>query len=136
MGRVLSDVISLLALFGIWLYIKLNVKPFELGFYCDDKSVNMPFKSSTVSNTVLVLYSLVMTGLLIVLTELVRFGYYKKKREAQKTYTMILFGKRKQLIISETIRNVYIYLGNFLYGLVATYLLFQVAKKTLGRLRP
>lgn len=133
--RVLNDIVSLILLFGIWLTVKLVIKPTKFGFYCDDKSINMPFKSSTVSNTVLVLYALVMTGTVLVLTEVVRNFYRKHVRQQQsKTYQLVMFGKRKE--ISEPIRNVYIYLGNFLYGLVATYLIFQVAKKTIGRLRP
>ena len=132
--RVLNDVVSLLLLFGIWLTVKLAIKPTPFGFYCDDKSINMPFKSSTVSNLVLVLYALVMTGTVLVLTELVRYGYRKHKRQPTKTYTIALFDKKKEL--NETLRNVYIYLGSFLYGLIATYLIFQVGKKTVGRLRP
>lgn len=139
--RVVNDLVAFALLFVAWIILKLVIKPTQLGFFCNDFSVNMPFKSSTVSNLALIIGSIIMPILIIILTELLKHAYgcrYKKvsTNGQHQQFALTLPGMKKQFIISPLVRNLYISLGTFVLGVLLTYIFHQLGKKTIGRLRP
>lgn len=71
--RLVID-ISVLVVLVLFSQVALSlVEPHKSGFYCNDFSVNLPFRESTVSNAVLGVISIVIPFVLMVGTELVRW---------------------------------------------------------------
>jgi phosphatidate phosphatase len=141
-SRLTHDIIIMLVLCAFLAYIKLIAKPFQSGFYCNDYSVNMPFKDSTVSNFKLIMLSIPFPLLVIVISELVCSSSHSSSlrhgidsSSSRFNYRVITFSQRT-IEIAEPIGRIYVNFGTYMFGLVSTYLLTHLGKKTIGRLRP
>lgn len=136
--KVGFDFVSTGTMLAFFFLIKYVGKPIKSGFYCNDFSINMPFKSSTVTNLYLILISLVMPFVLIALTELVRYLHARfslKSTHSSYVYKIKLF--RKILIqVPEQIGNFYVNFGSFFFGLAVTVVITDFTKILVGRLRP
>lgn len=138
--QIVFDIIVLAILFTVQQILTSNlISPFqESGFYCNDYSVNYDFKKSTVTNLHLILLSLVFPLIVICLAELIRtivFHRKLKNKNYQSSFKLMI-SKEKSLIIPEQIGNIYVNIGYFLFGLLATNLITNTGKLTIGRLRP
>ena len=136
--KFLCDFLFMTVLGCIFLYMKYFLKPFLNGFYCDDLSINMPFKKSTVTNLMLVIISTGLPLLIFILTELVRtFNMKSKQQRVQLSnkYKLKLFSHRT-FEISEQVGNIVINYTHYLIGLLINSNLTLIGKKTVGRLRP
>lgn len=98
-------------------------KPYRRGFNCDDESIRYPFRESTVSTAVLVTYCLMIPALTIVLTEVVRNRSVRNGRRTHSNSRQLLW-----IIYNE--------LMAFMFGFTAIIFLTNIAKYTIGRLRP
>lgn len=136
--KILFDFCSIVILFSTFQFIKLFIKPFKSSFYCNDYSINMPFKLSTVTNFQLILLSLVLPFVIIISTEIFRTIYARKCFKKKKTIFIykVKFIRQKILQFPEQIGNLYINCGSFFFGLVATAVLTDFGKVIVGRLRP
>ena len=118
--RIIFDILVLITLAILSQVIfKSVVTPFHRGFYCDDYSVNLPYNSSTVKNSVLTVISLVLPFVIVLGTEIVRFVVSKIKsergtsrRDINYYLNLCCFGRRK---IPEQIGNFYIIFGKILF---------------------
>ena len=136
--KILFDCCSVVILFSTFQFIKVFIKPFKSSFYCNDYSINMPFKSSTVTNFQLILLSLVLPFVVIISTEILRTicaNKSMKKKQAIVIYK-VKFIRQRILQFPEQIGNIYINCGSFFFGLVATAVLTDLGKVIVGRLRP
>ncbi|CAF0799989.1 unnamed protein product [Brachionus calyciflorus] len=135
--KILFDTCSVSALFLTFHLIKHFIKPFKSSFYCNDFSVNMPFRPSTVTNFHLILISLVLPFLVIISTEIFKALHIKSQMKKKSTifiYKVNFFSKILQF--PEQIGNLYINCGSFFFGLVATAVITDFGKVIVGRLRP
>ena len=134
--KILFDLCSVVLLFAVAQGIKFIAKPFKSGFYCDDYSVNHPFKSSTVSNVNLVLIAVIFPLTLLTVTEFARLAYARlDSGSSKRSVYKVRFGQSVR-DVPEHLGNIYINCGCFMFGLVATSILTDLGKVVIGRLRP
>ncbi len=150
--KLFSDIISVISLVAIFIIIKLVGKPYKRGIDCNDFSVNMTYKDSTVTNFHLILISTVMPIVFLLITELVRYLLKKfdlmnindKSGDSEESngtnnkrkYVKIRLFNRDLIKIREEFFNVYVNVGSFFFGLAATADITDFGKIIVGRLRP
>ncbi|XP_063830845.1 putative phosphatidate phosphatase [Ostrinia nubilalis] len=99
--------------------------PYNRGFFCDDESLKHPYKESTVTNVMLYIIGLGLPVVTMILTEWIRLRDYKGRPRS-------VLGKELPPWLWEAYRVV----GVFLFGCACQQLTTDVAKYTIGRLRP
>jgi len=109
--------------------------PYKRGFFCNDNSINKPFKDSTVSNVTATLVGLLLPGVSFIIVEL--FAYYlniQKVGHAKAAVGRSMYvGPIKLNFVSLKIFKI---TSVFLYGAAVNVLLTDVGKYGMGRLRP
>ena len=136
--KLVLDTSSVLMLILFFRLIKLFLKPFKSSFNCNDYTVNMPFKPSTVSNHLLIMISLILPLMTIIATEIFKTIYSSKSKHKKKSIIIykVKFLNQKILQFPEQIGNLYISCGSFLFGLLSTAIITDFGKVVVGRLRP
>ncbi|NP_001279364.1 phospholipid phosphatase 1 isoform X2 [Callorhinchus milii] len=99
-----------------------KIKPYQRGFYCDDETIKYPYKNSTVTSTVLYTVGFMLPITAIVLGELasVHWNHLQSNSCIRNPY----------------IASVYKGVGAFVFGAGASQSLTDIAKYSIGRLRP
>jgi hypothetical protein len=136
-ARILVDLVVLTLIFAFFLVLKYLITPFYSGFYCDDFSVNMPYKPSTVNNKVLILLSTLLPFLVILSTELVRTVYMRLKGTSLSLHNKykIRCYTGRLAEFTEQVGNITVNYGIYLFGLLCNLILTLIGKQTIGRLR-
>lgn len=141
--KIFIDIVILATLCGVFLMLKFLIETSIRGFFCDDFSVNMPFKSSTVNNIMLFLISFVFPIVFIVASELGRGFYAVLKRGSVSAASLgnpnkytIQLPNRREVEVKESIGNILINLMYFCLGHLCNSIVTLLGKKTIGRLRP
>lgn len=121
---VFTDIVCLL-LTSIPLFVcELGiVEPVRRGFYCHDDSIKYPLLGQeTVSDTMLISVGILVTAVSIALGEIyrIRFLHQRSKSFVSNPYVAILYKE----------------VGAFLFGCAAGQSLTNIAKLSIGRLRP
>ncbi|CAM4762196.1 unnamed protein product [Rotaria magnacalcarata] len=124
--RVLYNFVDFLAIFATCLIfglIYLLVKPVQRGFFCDDTSIQYPFRNDTIPMWLLGIYGGVGPILIFFCVELwvVRPGCGGNN------------AKQRRIDFFKTIFHT-IFL--FALGIAVCFLITEVGKRTIGRLRP
>ncbi|KAK3580944.1 hypothetical protein CHS0354_006969 [Potamilus streckersoni] len=110
-----------MALVGIPLLIMYKVVvAYKRGFYCDDQSLMHPYKSNTIPTWVAGFVGLVLPSLAIIIVEIGR----EKKNAGSSLFNKTFFAIMYKLFIT------------FLFGVAVTQLITDIAKYSIGRLRP
>lgn len=125
--KIIIDVAVLLTIGIPILMFFLFGKPYQRGFYCNDESIMHPFKESTVTNLMLYIIGMFLPISVIILTELYIHYYISHKRIA---YTFMGH------TIPSWLLNSYKVIGVFGFGAASSQLTTDIAKYTIGRLRP
>ncbi|XP_030888922.1 phospholipid phosphatase 3 [Leptonychotes weddellii] len=100
-----------------------TIKPYHRGFYCNDESIKYPPKTGeTINDAVLCAVGIVIAILAIITGEFYRIYYLKEKSRStiQNPYVAALY---KQV-------------GCFLFGCAISQSFTDIAKVSIGRLRP
>ncbi|KAG5214805.1 phospholipid phosphatase 3 isoform X1 [Ovis aries] len=100
-----------------------TIKPYHRGFYCNDESIKYPQKTGeTINDAVLCAVGIVIAILAIITGEFYRIYYLKEKSRStiQNPYVAALY---KQV-------------GCFLFGCAISQSFTDIAKVSIGRLRP
>ena len=117
--------IVVLVLFIIPLaYISANCEPFHRGFFCSDQTLKHPYLSQTVSMKQCVLFWSIVTSVIIVCTEIIK--YQEERRDS-----IIRFYPFKWLL-NEILKS----FGYFLSGAISCVSFSQLLKLSVGKLRP
>ncbi|XP_006008641.1 phosphatidic acid phosphatase type 2D [Latimeria chalumnae] len=121
---VCLDIVCLLVASIPFLVCEIKaIKPYNRGFYCDDTSIQYPFlKTETISDPVLIAAGNLITGLVIVVGE-----SYRVRR---------LNPHSRSFVINPYVRVIYKEIGAFMFGCAIGQSLTNMAKVTVGRLRP
>ncbi|KAH8391133.1 hypothetical protein KR215_007560, partial [Drosophila sulfurigaster] len=126
--RVALDIFILLcAGFPILLFYLLG-SSYKRGFFCDDESLMHPFKESTVKNWMLYFIGLVIPVGVVLIVEILR----SKDKDLNTTRRYIYQGYR----IPDWLVECYKKLGAFAFGAAVSQLTTDIAKYSIGRLRP
>lgn len=124
--KIILDFLILFCVGFLILVFFLWGKPYERGFFCDDESLKHPYKDSTVTNLMLYIIGLGLPVLTMCLTEWIRLRDDKARRPRA------LFGRELPAWLWESYQVV----GVFLFGCACQQLTTDVAKYSIGRLRP
>ncbi|XP_020291271.1 putative phosphatidate phosphatase [Pseudomyrmex gracilis] len=124
--KVIMDFLCLFVVGITVLMFFLFGKPYKRGFFCNDESLNHPYHDSTVTNTMLY-----VVGLLLPICTMI-IGEYFYARHVPEHKANVLFG----YTIPPWLWNAYGKVGIFGFGAACTVLFTDIAKYTIGRLRP
>lgn len=124
--KVFLDFVILFCVGFLILAYYLWGTPYKRGFFCDDESLKHPYRESTVTNIQLYIVGLGLPVLTMCLTEWIRLRDY--------------MGCRSRTVLGKTIPpwvwEAYRVIGVFLFGCACQQLTTDIAKYTIGRLRP
>ena len=123
-----------LGLVGLAILIfKLAVPPYRRGFFCDDNTINKPYKESTVPSTVLYSVGFSLAYLVILITECCNYENTRRSRMESCNGVHLKFGPFTfNPLITEILR---LFIA-FAFGGLITIFVTDVGKYTVGRLRP
>lgn len=124
--KVIIDFVCLLIVGLAVLMFFLFGKPYKRGFFCNDESLMHPYHSSTVTSAMLY-----VTGLFLPICTMIA-GEYLYRRKYSTESSKVLFG----YTIPPWLWMAYIKVGTFGFGAATTVLVTDIAKYTIGRLRP
>lgn len=124
--KIIIDFVILFCVGFLILVFYLWGTPYERGFFCDDESLKHPYRESTVTNLMLYIVGLGVPVLTMLLTEWIRLRDYKGGR------SRVILGREVPAWIWEAYRVI----GVFLFGCACQQLTTDIAKYTIGRLRP
>ncbi|KYO29119.1 phospholipid phosphatase 1 isoform X1 [Alligator mississippiensis] len=99
-----------------------KIKPYQRGFFCNDDSIKYPYHDSTITSTVLytVGFTLPISSIII--------------GEALSVYYNHLHSN--SFVRNNYIATIYKAIGTFIFGAAASQSLTDIAKYSIGRLRP
>ncbi|CAH8607855.1 unnamed protein product [Heterobilharzia americana] len=118
--RVVSDLAIIVTLIVINTVLQ-NIDPYRMGYFPQDESIKKPYKSSTISSTILYIVSALLIVITIIVGEVV-FGL-KTLKTTRRKIPVILYPIYDSLIVA-------------FFGYFATIGLTDVGKVAFGRLRP
>jgi len=126
--KVIIEVIGLLLLIGT--FIILNRKgPFHRGFYCDDENLKHPYQDSQAIPSSFAL----MIWISLVLVTILPIEFLRNLMISTRPNLPRLWGI---VPLPWILVDIYRTLGHCVLGGIATLLITEIAKITIGRLRP
>jgi phosphatidate phosphatase len=135
LSRFVVDLLVLLSCAIPLLIFQLWVTPHKSGFYCNDDSIRYPFRDSTVSSFQLIIFGCTLPILIIVLFETMRVALWESRRNRAGTHQPEIYRFRGYTLHRMVVR-LYIFVGYFALGACFNTLLTNIAKYSIGRLRP
>ncbi|OXU27387.1 hypothetical protein TSAR_013851 [Trichomalopsis sarcophagae] len=124
--KIVIDFVCLFVVGMTVLMFYLFGKPYKRGFFCNDESLSHPYHDSTVTSPMLY-----VIGLFLPICTMMVFEFNHWKR-ASSSAPLVLFGFN----IPSWMSAAYAKIGMFGFGAAITVLTTDVAKYTVGRLRP
>ncbi|OCU02518.1 hypothetical protein XELAEV_18008278mg [Xenopus laevis] len=119
---ILDIVCVILAALPLGVLKLITKKPYQRGFFCDDDSIKYPFHDSTVTSTVLYSVGFTVPICSIILGEALSVFYSDLRSGA--------------FIRNNYVATIYKAIGTFIFGAAVSQSLTDIAKYTIGRLRP
>ncbi|XP_015211280.1 phospholipid phosphatase 3 isoform X2 [Lepisosteus oculatus] len=101
---------------------KAGVQPFQRGFFCDDDSIKYSFKRSTIPSPVLLAAGMILPVASIITGECYRIHYLN---EGSKSF-----------ISNPYVSTLYKQVGVFIFGCAVSQSFTDIAKVSVGRMRP
>ncbi|CAH3195329.1 unnamed protein product [Porites evermanni] len=127
------DFLCLAAVGFTCLGFKLAATPYKRGFYCDDDSINKPYKESTVPSSVLYSVGFAVAYLVILVTECFHQRQEKSSKKTRLEKDHYKFGPLLLNPLHVELLRLFI---SFAFGGLITIFATDVGKYTAGRLRP
>lgn len=127
------DFLCLAAVGFTCLGFKLAATPYKRGFYCDDDSINKPYKESTVPSAVLYSVGFAVAYLVILVTECFHQRQGKSSKKTRREKEHYKFGSLLLNSLHVELLRLFI---SFAFGGLITIFATDVGKYTAGRLRP
>lgn len=124
------DAACLLAVGLVRLLFKQVAVPYHRGFYCDDDSINKPYKESTVPWTVLYPVGFALAYLVICVTEVYKQRGQKRSAESCEDVHFKSFKLKSYHV------RLFNLLVSFAFGGLVSIFVTDIGKYTVGRLRP
>ncbi|XP_041791466.1 phospholipid phosphatase 3 isoform X2 [Chelmon rostratus] len=112
----------LLAMLPSLVLHRTSIRPYQRGLYCGDSSLNYPYKKSTVPSSVLISVGLTLPAVSIVIGECFRIHQ--------------LHEGTKSFVGNPYVAALYKQMGVFLFGCAVSQSFTDIAKVSVGRMRP
>ncbi|KAM3619598.1 uncharacterized protein V6R79_010685 [Siganus canaliculatus] len=119
---VLDVFCLLLAMLPSLVLHRTSVRPYQRGLYCGDSSLSYPYKKSTVPSSVLTAVGLTLPAVSIVIGECFRIHQ--------------LHEGTKSFVGNPYVAALYKQMGVFLFGCAVSQSFTDIAKVSVGRMRP
>ncbi|KAL5285873.1 PPAP2A.2 family protein [Megaselia abdita] len=126
--RIIYDIIVLAAVGFPILCMFLWGQPYKRGFFCDDESIKHPFHESTVKSWMLWIIGFILPVIMVVSTEI-----FLANRNRSIPSVSVTCVERK---VPSWAIEVYKVIGVYMFGAAVQQLITDIAKYTVGRLRP
>ncbi|CAF0767411.1 unnamed protein product [Adineta steineri] len=122
------DFLAIIATCAVFGLIYLLVPPVQRGFFCDDTTIQYPFRPDTIPMWVLAIYGGVGPIIIFCIVELwvVRPFNCRGKSDKQSA------GQRRIDYFKSVLHTISL----FVLGIAVCFLITEVGKRTIGRLRP
>jgi len=131
-GRIFCDAVMVGFLVSVLVAFQVLAVPYKRGFYCDDESIRYPYKPQTIKARGLLVVGILFPMLLILLTEVFRVLIWERNCQyLYRTYYFVFDSSVHRLFV-----RLYIFIGFFFVGVCVNQLMVDVAKYSIGRLRP
>ncbi|KAH8272944.1 hypothetical protein KR018_011893, partial [Drosophila ironensis] len=131
--RVGLDILILLCVgFPILLFFLLG-DPYKRGFFCDDESLRHPFHDSTVRNWMLYFIGVIIPVGVILAIEVIISQNKAKSDNGNTTSRRYIFMNHE---LPDWLIECYKKVGIYAFGAVVSQLTTDIAKYSIGRLRP
>ncbi|KAH8309146.1 hypothetical protein KR059_006164, partial [Drosophila kikkawai] len=131
--RVGLDILILLCVgFPILIFFLLG-DPYKRGFFCDDESLKHPFHDSTVRNWMLYFIGVVIPVGVIVIVEVIIAQSKARRNNGNSSGRRYVF---MNYDLPEWLIECYKKVGIYAFGAVVSQLTTDIAKYSIGRLRP
>lgn len=124
--KIITDFMCLLVVGLPILLFYIFGQPYERGFFCDDESLRHPFKPSTITSAMLYIIGMFLPISTFMIAEYIHF------RESNGQAVKTLFGRT----VHPWVWRCYQIIGVFGFGVACSHLITDVAKYSIGRLRP
>ncbi|XP_042588230.1 phospholipid phosphatase 1 isoform X1 [Cyprinus carpio] len=99
----------------------VKIKPYQRGFFCNDESISYPFHTSTVTSTVLYTMGFTLPICIMIIGECLSVYLNRVKSKS---------------FCNSYVACIYKAIGTFLFGAAMSQSLTDIAKYSIGRLRP
>ncbi|XP_065113387.1 phospholipid phosphatase 3 isoform X2 [Paramisgurnus dabryanus] len=119
---VLDIVCLILVMLPSMVLHKSTVQPYQRGFYCSDDSIRYTYKNSTVPSSVLTAVGLLLPIASIVIGECYRIHYLNQGS--------------KSFVGNPYVSTLYRQVGVFIFGCAVSQSFTDIAKVSVGRMRP
>lgn len=119
---VLDIICLLLVMLPSMVLHKSSIQPYQRGFYCTDDSIRYAFKNSTVPSSVLMAVGVLLPLASIVIGECYRIRYLKQGSHS--------------FVGNPYISALYRQVGVFIFGCAVSQSFTDIAKVSVGRMRP
>ncbi|CAG2174415.1 unnamed protein product, partial [Oppiella nova] len=137
--RVGTDLCAIIILGIPVLVLFAGVEPYHRGFNCDDESIRYPYKDNTIPSIVNYLYSTIIPIVTIIIVEVLYYKKsaekYRKTRDEDRSEDSIVAEKSSPQR-SHLLWQIYCRLAPFVFGALISQLTTDIAKYSIGRLRP
>ncbi|KAL9921177.1 wunen isoform 2-T3 [Glossina fuscipes fuscipes] len=107
--------------------------PYKRGFFCDDESLMHPFKDSTIKSWMLYVIGLLIPIGVMLLVEILQSRHNERISNGNSTSRRYVFMDYE---IPDWMLEAYKKIGIFGFGVLVTQLTTDIAKYSIGRLRP
>jgi len=128
--EILGFIVLILPMAYIYVFTK-QYEPYHRGFFCDDENLKHPYKEQTVPITICVAIWASVSVIFIVLVETIR-NYAEVRCKTNPRRIKPIRDNNTPWIAVELYRH----FGYFSLGALTTLLFTELAKYTVGRLRP
>ncbi|XP_041060117.1 phospholipid phosphatase 2 isoform X2 [Carcharodon carcharias] len=118
---VLVDVLCVIVASLPFVILTLQAQPNKRGFYCNDDSIKYPYKKDTISHWLMA--AVIIPVCIIIITVGEAFMVHQKKLYSRSEF-------------NNYVAALYKVVGTFMFGASVSQSLTDIAKYTVGRLRP
>ncbi|XP_053557256.1 phospholipid phosphatase 1 isoform X2 [Bombina bombina] len=119
---VVLDIVCLVLAGLPFAILNLKHSPFKRGFFCNDDSIRYPYKEDTISYGLLAGIMIPFCVIVIILGEAISVFYNRLHSNA--------------FVSNQYVSTIYKAIGTFIFGAAVSQSLTDIAKYTIGRLRP
>lgn len=134
-ARVSFDLLIFAGLCLSELALRKYFKPYKRGFFCNDESLQYPYRESTIGTVFLVAVVLAVPSAVMIVVELFKQlspATGEKRKSPHHANKSTGAGCR----LGERLMHCYIQIGYYLFGLALCLVSTHITKYTVGRLRP
>lgn len=119
---VVLDIVCLILVGLPFAILNLKHSSFQRGFFCNDDSIRYPYKEDTISYELLAAIVIPLSIIIIILGEALSVYFNRVQSNG--------------FIRNQYVATLYKAIGTFIFGAAASQSLTDIAKFTIGRLRP